>query len=317
MSSSYNRFDESYTAAVRRSLATFHENLSKGRLQDNGPLFTKDVQWNFDGSLLISRQSAITTLQAVVNGIFDDAEASDLYLIVDGGVGAVLFELRGTPSVPQTGPFAGLDVVPGAPLNVRSAELMVYNEEALVEQINTIDPLALLQSQLTGASEAPPYDSTFTRPANSQTSSAYRDMLRRRMVALHENVNSGQASRNAEMADEGVEVVSTGRVSEKGRDAFVQLVSSHNAGQGAFLNKVFHDGYTLADGHLGAIDYVWQAAQESAYMGIAADQSKSVRMRGMLFLEFNEEGLIVKATDVSDESVIGTQLNLTGPFLYP
>ncbi len=196
-----------------------------------------------------------------------------------------------------------------------SAELIVYDNEALVEQINTIDPLALLQAQLTCVTQAPPHTGNATREAFSQTPAAYRAMLRRNMASLHENVNDGTAELNADMAAESVEVDSNGSTA-KGRAAFVKLVSSLDAGQGAFPDILFHDGYVLANGHLGARGYVCQATQEVDYAGLIADGSKSVRMRGMLFLKFDDDGLVVKATHVSDESVFGTQLNSRGPFSY-
>lgn len=50
--------------------------------------------------------------------------------------------------------------------------------------------------------------------------------------------------------------------------------------------------------------------------GRAADD-KMVRVRGMLWLKFDGDGLIEKAVSVHDEAVIMAQLNDTGQYLYP
>jgi len=93
----------------------------------------------------------------------------------------------------------------------------------------------------------------------------------------------------------------------KGRDAFLAAISSTSAGEGAFPNKIFHDDYVLADGRLGAIEYVWHGRQSKKYGNIAANNTL-VRMRGMLFFEFNQDLKVEKVASVYDEAVIATQL---------
>ena len=105
---------------------------------------------------------------------------------------------------------------------------------------------------------------------------------------------------------------------KKGRPAFVDIWEAKTAGRGAFPHKVFHRGDVLVDGMLGAVEYVWQGVQTGAYEGVElASPPKQVRMRGMLFLEFSEEGLVRKVVSIYDEGVVGAQLTGKGGYLYP
>lgn len=132
---------------------------------------------------------------------------------------------------------------------------------------------------------------------------------------MHRNVKAGDAASNGPLATEDVTVDNNGDVTT-GRDAFVDIVAARNHGLGAFPQKQFHDEYIIADGRLGAIEYIWHGRQKTEYMGRAADDTM-VRVRGMLYFEFNEEGLVEKVVSVHDEAVIGSQLERTIQYLYP
>ena len=48
-----------------------------------------------------------------------------------------------------------------------------------------------------------------------------------------------------------------------------------------------------------------------------APSDKLVRLRGMLFFEFTQEGLVEKVVSVHDEAIIGYQLQDAVQYLYP
>ena len=136
------------------------------------------------------------------------------------------------------------------------------------------------------------------------------------MASMHINVLAGKSEANAALATEDVVVNNAGDIT-KGRDAFVNVIAATQQGHGAFPVKQIHDDYIIADGRLGLIEYVWEGKQQQMYGGRAAD-NKTVRVRGMLWFEFNSEGLVEKVTSVYDESAIGRQLESSDPYyLYP
>ena len=104
-----------------------------------------------------------------------------------------------------------------------------------------------------------------------------------------------------------------------GRDSFVQLFTSD---QESFPDKILHVDYILADGHLGAIEFVWEGTHTGAYTTmngtVIQPTNNGVRVRSLLFLEFNGDALVSKATFVHNERVIEQQLMETqNQTLYP
>ena len=97
--------------------------------------------------------------------------------------------------------------------------------------------------------------------------------------------------------------------------AFVDMIGTW---KGAFPGMVFHDDAVLADGTLGAVEWVWQGTKMGAYMAlngtVVAPSGKSVRMRGFLFFEFAESGLIGKVVGVWNEGAIEEQLGGGGAY---
>ena len=129
------------------------------------------------------------------------------------------------------------------------------------------------------------------------------------MKKLQMNISEGHPERNAELAVEDVEVDENGVVS-RGRDAFVKLISMENAGLGNFPDKRHFYDRVLADGHIGVVDYVWQEVKTNG-TGVP------VRQRGMLYFEFNDEGLMKKVIGVYDEFSVEVQMSGEGKYSYP
>lgn len=307
-----DRYDEYYVSTVRKNFDAFHENLSRANYSGNGLLVAEDVHWNYDGNLIIGRDDWVTALTTVVNGSLRGLYIPDLYQVMDGNVGAVLYRLQGN----QSGPFAGLPLTPGAHFHVAGAELAVFNSEALLYDLISIEPIGQMVRQMSGQLEVPAPTPQGTQPLrNLQMPPSYREEIRQTLKQFHVNVNAGNASANRMSAIENVVVDVNGNVT-KGRDAFLAAIGSTSAGEGAFPNKIFHDDYVLADGRLGAIEYIWHGRQTKNYGNIAANNTL-VRMRGMVFFEFNEDLKVEKLTSVYDEAVVATQLQGLVQYLYP
>ena len=302
-------FGESYISTVRKNLAAFHKNLSKGDIAANGPLNAPDCHWNYDGNLIISREDAVATLKFVVEGSFRGLKAVDIYQIVDGNIGAVLYRVHAN----QTGEFAGIPPQDGARMTFRGGELFVFNEDALLRNLITIEPIGQVINQLSGKTEVPAVRDQ-SLAANPQTSPEYRKLLRRNMTQLHKNIIQGSPEANVAYAAENVKVDDNGSM-RSGRGAFVELLSARTLGEGAFPEKKFHVDHIVADGKLGVIEYVLEAIQQQEYAGLPP--GGKARMRGMFFFEFDGAGTITCVTAVHDEAVLRRQVSEPGSYLYP
>jgi len=310
--------ESTYTTLVRKNLASFHVNLSQGNYTLNGALNSPQIHWNYDGTTIIGRAAAVAALGAFAGegGPLQGITVTDRYLLVDGRVGMVLYSLQGALAAPLPGvPFRE----GGALYDALGVERFVFDEAALAEDLVTVDQFGRIAAQVAGAAEdlPPPVASPGPLASNPQTRREFREKVRRNLAILHRNVNAGDADANAALAVEGVVVNDNGVDEKTGRGAFVDFIAGKSVGMGAFPLKTFHDFHVIADGKQGAVEYVWQGEQKSAYNGIEVVEGARVRVRGMLFFELDDEGLVTKVTGVHDEAHLGSQLSGKGGYLYP
>ena len=260
-----------------------------------------DMEWNRNGALMLSRANFVTTL-TTFNESFHGLQVPDRYHLVDGNVGAVLYRLQG----PQTGAFEGM-LNSGELLDIMGGELMQFDAEAELNYLITIEEFGIAVEQLFGNQTVTALTpvSLFNNP---QTSQEFRQRLRDNMASLHRNFNIGQHSAIAGLATPDV-VVNADQIQDQGSDAFMNLFLSD---LNSFPDKIFHNDFVLADGHLGAIESVWQGTQTGVYTApdgsIIQPTGQPVRVRSLLFLEFNEDALVKAATLVHDEAVVARQL---------
>jgi predicted ester cyclase len=297
----YNLYDAWFDNKVRNTLSMFHVNLSHGRYSANGPMVSFNMEWNRNGGFLLGRSNFVTNL-ASFNGPFHGLQAPDRYHVVDGNNGAVLYRLQG----PQTGPFLGLPNK-GHKLDIWGGELMQFDSEAKLYSLNSIEEFGIALEQLSGnetVTSFPPIN-LFDNP---QTSPDFRQTLRDKMASLHTEFNSGNHATLASFATSQV-AIDADQTKGVGGKAFTDLFTSDIS---AFPDKLYHADFMLADGHLGAIESVWEGTQTGVYTAMDGTQIKPttqpVRVRSILFLEFNDDALITSATLVHDEAVVARQL---------
>lgn len=302
---------QAYSNKIRLNLRTFHQNLDAGNFSAIGPLIAPDYYWNYEGNIILTRAGGQTALETFVTSTLNGMRARDIYNIVDGNRGAVLFRISGR----QSGPFLGLPVQQDGRFNVRSGEFFTFNRDAEAREVVTVTPLGIMLDQMRGVLEPAGVRNDSLKQAMKRDA-GYVKLVKRKLASIHLDANAGDLDDIAKLAVDRVEVDENGSVSY-GREAFVRLVTAQNAGNGSFPGKLFHDFDVLVDGNLGAISYVWQAPQEEKYLGTEVKEGSLVRMRGMLFFEFDEDGLVTKATGVYDERVVNATLTGTGGYLYP
>ena len=299
-----NQYDEQYTSLIRTNLRSFHLNLDAGNWNAIQSSLAPDYYWDYDGTIILSPPAARAALQHVAGTLLGGVHAQDIYNIVDGNRGAALFRITGQ----QGADFFGVPLQqPPGRYDVRSAERFIFDADGLAREVTTVTPVGLLKEQMQGAVEILPAAEVVLKQS-VQTDSTFQGRNRKTLASLHFNVLAGNASANELLAAENVQSDENGVVTT-GRDAFAGLISARNAGLGSFPVKAFHDFDILVDGMYGAIDYVWAGLQESEYKGIPAKEGANVKVRGMLFFEFNENGLIEKVVSVYDEGVVATTLS--------
>lgn len=308
----YNEYDSFYESLIRKNLGTFHINLSHGLYSSNGPLVSPSISWNVNGLLLISRASFVARLTGF-NASFHGLEVPDIYHIVDGHVGAVMYRLQG----PQTGPFENIPPS-GEGIDVLGGELMTFNKDALLWDLKTVEEISIAESQLLGKTAAGPLVTNLTSllVENPQTSPEFRQHSREAIASIHENFNSGNNAATSHLLSPNINVILGSSSNNTSPQAFVEMIAKWSK---TFPDMVYHDDAVLADGKLGASEWVWEGTQTGSYTAmngtVLEPSGKSVRMRGFLFFEFTQDGLINKVTGVWDEGVIEEQLN-GGP-AYP
>ena len=307
----YTLYSSGYEEKVRSALSKFHVNLSNGKPNANGPMVSADIEWNFNGALLVSRESFVATLNAIL-ATFGDVQVIDQYQVVDGNVGAVLYRLTGS----QAGEFAAIEPT-GNRFNVMGSELMVFDSDAKLDTLFTIDELDQIVGQISDSKPAPPLTNVSLFD-NSQTKPKYRQKLRDNMAVLFSYFQQGKHTDMVKLATPDV-AVNADQVHSSGKEAFLQLFTGN---QDSFLDKIFHMDYIVADGRLGAVECVWQGTQTASYTSLKGEIIKptnnSVRVRNNVFFEFNDEALITKVTWVHNEGVIEQQLlEAQNEVLYP
>jgi len=245
-----------------------------------------------------------------VQYVFPRLQAPDVYHIIDGNVGAVLYHLQGQ----QTGPYNGTPSQ-GKRLEIIGGELTIFDSDDLLDSLYTAEELGLALSQITGAINVTGPNPNLSVSSNPQTSPEFRTLLRENMASVHRNFNAGQNQKNAALVTPDVQI-NADYVISTGSSAFVALVASR---QQAFPDMVIRDDYILTDGHQGTIECEWEGSQTGPYTCvngmILPPSGKMVRVRGFMLLEFDNESLIVKVMSVHDEAVIAKQLQ--SGVLYP
>lgn len=306
-----HKFSEEYLGKVRTNLRAFHQNLDAGNFSTIGSLLAPDYYWNYEGNIILTRQGGQAALAFAVTSALNGLHAQDIYNIIDRDRGAVLFRISGR----QSGPFAGLPLQEDGRYNVMSGETFTFNADAEARHVVTVTPLGIMKDQMRGAIEPPSVQNeTLRYPLNKDDE--YKELIRKNMASIHLDANAGNLDNIVRLTVDDV-VVDENGIHSRGKEAFVKLVTAQNAGKDSFPDKLFHDFDILADGNFGAVNYLWQAPQAKKYNDVEVKDDAAVRMRSMLFFEFNDDGLIAKVTGVYDEGVVGATLTGTGGYLYP
>lgn len=288
-------------ALVRANASKFHKNFSAGQFAANGPLVTEDVDVDSNNVKLVGRDAFVKRLERY-SIPFPGLQLRDRFVIVDGNVAAVNYVLQGE----QKGPYGSLAPT-GNKVEAMSGEVMEFNPQGLMKKLITITELDRLKAEMQGAVRIDAFQPVTLQP-NGPEDPAYRAKIKAAAAMFDRNFNDGHVERNASLAVEHVRINADNHMLEGGA-ALVQRLQRLRT---AFPDMQIYDEYVLADGNRAAVEYVMDGAQRGPFTApngsVLSPTGKKVRVRGIDFMTFNEEGLLTDLVVVNNEDDFATQL---------
>jgi predicted ester cyclase len=273
----------------RANAPKFHRNFSAGQFAKNGALVTEDIDVNSNNVQLVGRDNFITRIERY-SIPFPGLQLRDRVIIVDGNVAAVNYILQGA----QTGPY-GTIAPTGNKVEAMSGEVFEFTPQGLMKKLTTITELDRLKAEINGAVKVDAFQTVVLLP-NGKVSPEHRAMVKAAAAMFHKNFNEGHVERNADLAVEGIRINADDDLLQ-GRSALVQRLQRLKV---AFPDMTIHDEYVLADGNRAAVEYVMEGTQ--------AGSGKTVRVRGIDFMEFDSAGRLEELTVVHNEDDFVMQL---------
>jgi predicted ester cyclase len=131
-----------------------------------------------------------------------------------------------------------------------------------------------------------------------------------RLVAstFHKNFSAGEFDKNGPLVAEDIRINSNGAMLT-GRDAFVQRIKRYKV---PFPNLLIKDEYVLAEGNRAAVEYIMEGSQTGPFTlpdgTILQPSGKAVKVRGIEFMKFNQEGLLDDLITISNADDFVKQL---------
>ncbi|KAJ6785089.1 hypothetical protein PWT90_03546 [Aphanocladium album] len=300
--------DPYYETRTRKNLIAFHHNFSKQKFEENGNLTNPSIAWDSDGSLTIGTHDFVEGLKSDAK-IFPGLILPDVYRILDGDRGAILYRVQGK----QSDEFLGIKPE-GRSVDYLQAEFMKFDRNSLLEDLQTTSALEIGKRQLLGqlpAASPSKDDLDHFVVDNPQTPLAFRNLARQAVTEVHENYNLGRNAINRDLVASNVTVAIQGYAQGKGPEAFADLVAHHAK---SFSGLLYHDYGIVAEGRLAAVEWVWEGRHDGDYKAsngtVIPATGRQVRNRGYYFYEFGiDSGLVEKVTAVWNELSVEGQIN--------
>lgn len=177
---------------IRQNLKAFHENLGEAKYDNIESLIAPDYYWNYEGTVVLSSKQGRLALEDFVESTLHGLEVHDIYNILDGNRGAVLFRISGR----QTGPFLWLPVQRDGLFNIKSAEIFLFDEDAKVRSVHTVTPTSVMKQQIQGSVNASSFSQKTDIKSNPQTSYEFRECDRKNLKALYLGANDGNSHKS-------------------------------------------------------------------------------------------------------------------------
>lgn len=286
---------------VRRVASTFHKNFSAGRFEDNGPLVAEEISVDSNTFRFTGRDKFIERIRRY-EGPFPGLKMSDRLMIVDGNKAGIHY----LPQGEHRGQFG--DIAPtGRKVEVRSAEIFTFNDQALMADLVTVTELDRLKAQVAGQ-ETVAAHADITLADNGSASALeiaeQRDNARR----LHDSFSKGDHEAAAALVAEDI-VVQPGRGQIEGRAGFVDYSTRHS---NAFPDMASEIEDILVDGKRACVSFHRRGTHHGDFTledgTVISATGREFSFRTVEFLNFNDQGLIDELISVRNGEDLVSQL---------
>lgn len=144
-------------AQVASNAGKFHANFDKGdaRKKENGQLASLFIHWNVNNGHLLGNKSFVNDLLGANEG-FSSLQFYDLIHLNEGNVVAILYVRQGETSGPSCN---GYTVAPGVKVECRNGVFMVFDQDALLNQLITVNDLGAIDLQVSEGQTIASFDS--------------------------------------------------------------------------------------------------------------------------------------------------------------
>ena len=287
-----------YNALVANRSALFHVNYSKGNVTPNGPMASESIDWDDNGVLLIGRSNFVKQLHffmAIVPGL----QIRDHIHINDGNKAAIHYTFQGF----ATGSFNGAPPT-NARIQAQGGEMMVYDEDALLDRLVTIEEVDLLEMQVEGTLTVPAFDTIPQVTTSPTTSPEYVCKIKTTAASFSKLFNDNQTAEIETLLYRSAVTFHADNSTITSTSAVVAHFRSFRA---SFPDLLIHDQYIVGQGNYTAVESVaegtFTGAPFTATNGtVVQPTGRMSRARFMRFFEHDEEGLVVNAWEVHNNN---------------
>ncbi len=297
-----NMDNSAYDKLVRENATKFHRNFSAGDFDANGPLVTEDIDVDSNNVKFVGRQNFVNRIKRY-SIPFPGLQLRDRIVVVDGNVAGVLYVLQGK----HEGPYGTIPAT-GHKIEAMSGEVFEFNERALMKKLTTVTKLDDVAAEVKGSIVVADFQNVTILP-NQKTSPDSTKKIRAAAAAFDANTNAKQFSRNDALLASDVQIETGEHQTSQGKQAFRQLSAQY---AGAFPDMMIRDEYVLVDGNRAVVEYVMEGTQAGPLSlpgkATIAPTGKTVRVRGVRFMTFNEKGLLQDLVQVVNLDDFAAQL---------
>lgn len=293
--------DPTYTDLVRRQVSSFHPNFSAGQSHKNGELVLETIEVDSNGVFLTGRQAFVERLKRY-DEPFPGLQLKDRIVLVDDNKAAVHYILQGE----HRGPLGQLPASRHK-IEAMSGEIFEFDQNGLATNLITVTKLDHVMAQVQGAQTVDRFENVTLLPTKTM-SVEYVEAIRRSAGTFHKNFSAGEFGRNGCLVAQDIRVNSNGALFS-GRDAFVERIQRYKT---PFPDMVIIDEHIVVEGNRAAIGYVMTGTHLGDFSlpegGELAATGRVVRVRGIEFMEFDENGFLAELITISNGLDFITQL---------
>jgi predicted ester cyclase len=293
--------DDAYNQLIHSKAGKFHANFSAGEFDKNGPLVDENIQVDSNNTKFIGRDNFVERIKRYTVP-FPGMQLKDRIVIVDGNKAAVHYILQGE----HKGRF-GETPASGHKIEAMSGEIFEFNAQGLMDKLITITKLDDVAAEVKGTKKIDAFQEVTLLPT-AKEAPEYVAKIRLVASTFHKNFSAGEFDKNGPLVAEDIRINSNGAMLT-GRDAFVQRIKRYKV---PFPNLQIKDEYVLAEGNRAAVEYIMEGSQTGPFTlpdgTILQPSGKAVKVRGIEFMKFNQEGLLDDLITISNADDFVEQL---------